>query len=113
VVCPQESLYGFRALRKAWGWKLPFDTCSPPPTTVAPPPRSFPPAGWTPSDLIWQFQPGEVFAWPGSLLPGVSVYVLDMFNTSQAVVTSLTGAGYTPVCHIRWVTRVCLGLWQV
>jgi hypothetical protein len=108
TICPQQALYGFRGLLKSvsgLGNKTPWLPCQPPVTAVVPPARSFPPAGWTLSSLTWQYQPGEVFTWPSSLLPGVSVYVLDGFNTTQGVVANLTANGLHAVCMLRWVDR--------
>jgi hypothetical protein len=104
TVCPQQALFGFRGLLKStsgWGNKTPWLPCQVPATAAVPPARSFPPAGWTIHSLTWQYQPGEVFSWPSSLLPGVPVYVLDGFNTTQAVVANLTANGTHPVCMIR------------
>lgn len=113
-MCPQQALYGFRGLLKSeanFGSKTPWLPCQVPTTAAVPPARSFPPAGWTPTSLTWQYSPGEVFSWPSSLLPGVSVYVLDGFNTTQTVVANLNANGTYPVCMIRWAPQLlCSGV---
>jgi hypothetical protein len=46
-----------------------------------------------------------------ALLPGVSVYVLDGFNTTQTVVANLNANGTYPVCMIRWAPQsLCSGV---
>ncbi|KAF8060306.1 Spherulin-4 [Scenedesmus sp. PABB004] len=54
---------------------------------------------WAAPGLAWQYQLGEAFAWPGSALPGVGLYSIDLESTSAATVAAMRAAGAVPVCY--------------
>lgn len=61
---------------------------------AAAPRRALPPAG-----AAFQYQLGEIFSYPRDLIPNVTVYALDAFDTPAETVARLRAAGAYPVCY--------------
>lgn len=99
--CFQQTLTGAYMIWKgaayqAAGWA----NCGWSPPAVAPaPPQLFPPANAT--GLQLNLQLASPFSHPSDVVPGVSVYVIDPWNTSQATVQAMRGAGLLPVAYLR------------
>ncbi len=62
---------------------------------------------WQPTPaapIHWQWQIGDDFSYPSNLVPNVTVYDIDMFNTDASTVTALHALGYKVIAYIDFGT---------
>jgi hypothetical protein len=71
-------------------------------------PSSAPPSGWwkpSPAAPIhWQWQIGTPFSYPGHVIPNVTVYDIDAFDTPKSVVDSLHALGCIVIAYFSFGT---------